>query len=724
MADLKKLVARMTIDEKIGQLVQYNAKDFIDSMAEITGPLVNNGLVPEDLYRVGSFLNLENAEDMQQLQTKHLEGDRNKIPIMFMMDVIHGYKTIFPIPLALGGSFDTELVEECTRMSAMEASSAGIQVTFTPMVDYVRDARWGRIMETCGEEPMLNALMGAAQIKAFHGEDLSRFGSVATCVKHFAGYGGAESGKDYNQVELSEHILREFYLPAYKACIDAGTDMLMPSFNVLNGVPSTANKWLMHDILCKEWGFEGVVISDYAAIAELIAHGIAPDKKTAAKLAFENGCNIEMCSNTYIKHLKEMIEEGIFTEEQLDASVLKVLKLKEKLGLFDDPFRGASPEIEEKTCLTPENRAIARKAANQCALLLKNDGILPFSKSVKKIAVIGPFADNPDIIGWWFCRGKSSDTITVKQGIKNKLPDAEITVVKGCSNSWNEYDMSGFEEAASAASNADIVILCLGEPQDYSGEANCRANLDLPGVQNALAKAVIAANPNTAVLLFTGRPLSITKLDSIAPAILNMWFPGTEGGNSAADLLFGDANPSGKVTMSFPKYVGQCPIYYNHTNTGRPISKEEEGLRRTYRSNYIDCGNLPLYSFGYGLSYSNFVYESMELDTDEMTEQSEINVKITVLNDSNIAGKETVQLYMRDLYASNARPIQQLIAFEKITLAPMERKTVRFTVTEPMLRFWNNKNEFVSEEGEFNLMTGYADNMVFTKKITLLKKRI
>lgn len=722
MVDLKKLIDNMTIDEKIGQLVQYNANDFIKSMAEITGPLVNNGLVPEDLYRVGSFLNLENAEDMIKLQTEHLQGDRNKIPIMFMMDVIHGYKTIFPIPLALGASFDTGLVEECTRMAALEAASAGIQVTFTPMVDYVRDARWGRLMETGGEEPMLNALMGVAQIRAFHGEDLKKFGGIATCVKHFAGYGGAESGKDYNQVELSEHILREFYLPAYKACIDAGTDMLMPSFNVLNGVPSTANEWLMRDLLRDEWGFDGVVISDYAAIAELINHGIAPDKKTAAKLAFQNGCDIEMCSNTYIKHLKEMVEEGIFTEEQLDASVLKVLTLKEKLGLFDDPFKGAAPEIEEKTCLTPENRAIARRTANECAVLLKNDGLLPLSKSTKKIALIGPFADNPDIIGWWACRGKSGDTVTIKQGIENKLPDCEITVAKGCSNVWNECDTSGIDEAVSVAASADAVILCLGEPQEYSGEANCRAHLDLTGAQNDLAEAVIKANPNTAVVLFAGRPLAITRLDSIAPAILNMWFPGTEGGNSVADLLFGDANPSGKVTMSFPKYVGQCPIYYNHTNTSRPISKAEEGLRRTYRSNYIDCGNLPLYSFGYGLSYSNFVYEGMELDTDEMTENSTIKVEITVFNDSNTAGKETVQLYMRDLYASTARPIQQLIAFEKISLAPMERKTVSFIVNEKMLRFWNNKNEFVSEDGEFNIMTGYADNMVFTKKFTLSKK--
>ncbi len=720
MADLKKLISQMTIDEKIGQLVQYDAGVFIDSEAEITGPMLDMGLVAEDIFRIGSFLNLANAKEMYELQDRHLKGDRNKIPMIFMMDVIHGYRTIFPIPLGLGSSFNTDIVDECTRMAAEEASVAGVQVTFTPMVDYVRDPRWGRVMETCGEEPLLNSIMGAAQVKAFRGDDMSKPGGLATCVKHYAAYGGAESGKDYNQVELSEHILREFYLPAYKACIDAGVDMLMPSFNVVNGVPATANKWLMRDILRDEWGFEGVVISDYNAIGDLIIHGVAADKKEAAKYAFQNGCDIEMCSNGYIRHLKELIEEGVFTEEQLDASVLKVLELKEKLGLFEDPYRGASPELEEKISLTPEKRAIARKAANESAVLLKNDGILPLSKETKKIAIIGPFADNHQIIGFWSCRGRNEESITVKQGVANKLPDAEIAVVSGCSNEWNILDKSGFEEAVKAAKEADAVILCLGEPYNYSGEANCRTDLDLPGVQNELAEEVIKANPNTAVLLFTGRPLTITKLNSIAPAILNMWFPGTEGGNAAADLLFGDANPSGKITMTFPKTVGQCPIYYNHTNTGKPISKEEDGIRRTYRSNYIDCGNLPLYSFGYGLSYSNFVYESMELSSDKMTKDGEIEVTVTIRNNSDVAGKETVQLYMRDLVASTARPVQQLIAFEKVSFEAGERKTVKFTVKEPMLRFWNIEHKFVSEAGEFTLSVGYADNMIYTEKFSLI----
>lgn len=718
--DLKKLLSEMSIDEKIGQLSQFNANAFANSEAEVTGPMIHYGLVPEDLYRIGSLLNFKNAEEMVELQKRHLDGDRHKIPLLFMMDVIHGYRTIFPIPLALGASFDTELVSECIKMSAVEATSAGVKVTFTPMVDYVRDARWGRVMETCGEEPLLNSIMGVAQIKAFHGDDMAAPEGMATCVKHFAAYGGAESGKDYNQVELSEHILREFYLPAYKACIDAGVDMLMPSFNVLNGVPAVANSWLMQKVLRDEWGFDGVVVSDYNAIGELITHGVAKDIKDAATYAFRNGCDIEMCSNGYLKYLKEMILDGTFSEEQLDKSVLKVLELKDKLGLFENPYGNASIENEKALCLTDENRALVRKAANECAVLLKNNGILPFSKESKKIALIGPFADEHAIIGLWKCCGRSDESVTVKEGIINKIRDAEVTVVKGCSNKYDELDKSEFDKAISAAKQADIVVLCLGEPQVYSGEGNCRTNLDLPGVQNELAEAVISANPNTAVLLFTGRPLAITKLNSIAPAILNMWFPGTEGGNAAADLLFGDANPAGKITMTFPKHVGQCPIYYNHTNTGRPISKENDEKHNIHASNYIDCGNLPLYSFGYGLSYSNFVYEDMILSSDEVTANSEITVKVTIYNDSDREGKETIQLYMRDLVASTARPVQQLIDFKKISLKPRERKTVEFTVTEKMLRFWDNEHNFVSEPGDFNLSVGYADNMVFTKKITLL----
>lgn len=718
MRDFTELLKQMTVEEKIGQLAQYNANLFVKSEAEITGPMADLGLTKEDLKNVGSVLNFKSAEEACRIQKDHLENDRNQIPMMFMMDVIHGYRTIYPIPLALGCSFDTELVEELSRMAAKEACAGGIQVTFTPMVDYVRDARWGRVMETCGEDVLLNSAMGAAQVKAFRNGDLSKPDSLATCVKHYAAYGGAEAGRDYNTVDLSENLLREYYLPAYKACIDAGVDMLMPSFNTLNGVPSVANPWLMQDVLKDEWKFDGVVISDYNAVGELIKHGVAENMKDAAKLAFENGCHIEMCSSGYICHLKQMIEEGVFTMEQLDAATLKVLQLKDALGLFEDPFHGTDPDKEQEACLTPENRALVREAAAQCAVLLKNDGILPLQQDVKKIALIGPMAEEHAIIGFWHCRGVDEESVTVAQGMAAALPNAEITAVKGCGYAWDDRDTSGFAEALEAAKQADIVVLCLGEPQDYSGEGNSRIDICLPGVQAQLAQQVAAVNPNTVAVTFSGRPLAIPELDAAVPAILHMWMPGTEGGNAVADLLLGKANPCGKLSMTFPRSVGQCPIYYNHTNTGRPKTGPDE-KHMPYSSNYIGCGNLPLYSFGYGLSYSKFVYEDLKLSADQMSAEDTVTVSITVRNDSAVAGKETVMLYMRDMVASNTRPIQQMIAFEKVDFAPWEEKTVTFEIREPMLRFWNNRQEFVSEPGLFQISTGYADHLILTKELTL-----
>ncbi len=720
MVDLKVLLTQMTVEEKIGQLTQYNGNLFIESDVDVTGPMTSLGLKEEDLKTVGSVLNFKNVEEVIEIQRKHLEQDRNKIPMTFMMDVVHGYKTIFPIPLGLGASFDTEIVEECTKMAANEAAASGVQVTFTPMVDYVRDARWGRVMETCGEEPMINSIMGATQVKAFQGGDISSPHSLATCVKHFAAYGGAEAGRDYNTVELSEHTLREFYLPAYKACIDAGVDMLMPSFNVLNGVPAVANKWLMKNILKDEWNADVLVISDYNAVGELLNHGVVKDKKEAAKIAFENGCHIEMCSAGYINHLKELIDEGVFTMQQLDEAVMKVLKFKEKLGLFEDPFHGASAEREKTELVTEENRRIVRKAAAESAVLLKNDDVLPMSEDIKKIALIGPFINSHEILGNWACRGEFKDAVSVYDGIKNAIPGAEIVTAYGCSCLYNQLDKSGFAEAVEAAKGADAVILCLGEHYLYSGEGNSRADIDLPGVQNELAEEIAKVNKNTVAVLFTGRPLALKRLSNAVPAILNMWFPGTEGGNAVCDLLFGKVNPSGKLTMSFPKAVGQCPIYYNHLNTGRPKVTEDD-VHVGFRSNYVDCGNMPLYPFGYGLSYSNFVYENMTLSKNRFAEREEVTVEITIHNDSRVRGKETVMLYMRDLVASNSRPVQQLIAFEKVQFEPGERKTVEFKIREEMLRFWNNEQKFVSEAGEFHISTGYADNLLFTTSLFLDK---
>lgn len=719
MKDLKKLLEQMTLEEKIGQLVQYPSSMFSLTDEDLTGPFKRAGITDEEVSTLGNVIGGKNAEALRAIQDKHLEMDRNKIPLLFMRDIIHGYKTVYPIPLALGASFDEELVSECSEMAAREAAAGGTHVTFTPMVDYVRDARWGRVLESCGEEPLLNSIMGAAQVKAIQGDDLSDKDHIAACVKHFAAYGGAEAGRDYNTVDVSEHMLRELYLPAYKACLDAGVKMLMPSFNTLNGVPATANSWLMKTILKDEWKSDVLVISDWGAIGMLKEHGTAANKKEASKLAFDCGCHIDMCGGTYMKYLKELVTEGEITEEQIDDAVMKVLRLKDELGLFEDPYHGACKEREDEVLLTPENRALARKAGAECAVLLKNEDILPFAKDVKKVALIGPFADTNQLKGAWAGKGVDDDTISVKEGIQTMLSDVEILVAKGCEGTLGENDKSGFAEAVAVAKEADIVILCLGEAQNYSGEATSRTELTLPGVQDDLAEEIVKANPNTAVVLFTGRPLVLKRLDKVAPAILNMWFPGTEAGNAVADLLFGDANPCGKLSMSFPKAVGQCPIYYNRTNTGRPKPMEEDDVYKPYHSNYMDCGNLPLYSFGHGLSYSKFVYEGLELSQDSFKADEKVTVKITVRNDSDRAGKETVMLYMRDKVASNARPVQQLIAFEKVSFEAQETKEIVFTIEEPMLRFWNNEHKFVSEPGVFEMSTGYADHLIHTKKLVL-----
>lgn len=717
MADVKKILSKMTVDEKIGQLVQVNANLYIDTDANITGEKTALGLNDDNLQSMGHILNFASPVEMRKIQKKHLEEDRNKIPMLFMMDVIHGFRTIYPVPLALGCSFNPGMVAECSRMAVREAVAGGVQVTFTPMVDYVRDARWGRVMESCGEDAYLNGVMGATQVKAFQGDDLKNENNIAACVKHFAAYGGAEAGRDYNTVELSEHTLREHYLPAYKACIDAGVEMLMPSFNTLNGVPATANKWLMKDILKNEWNFDGIVISDYGAVKEFIDHGIADNEKECAKRAFENGCDIEMCSSTYFHHLKELIEKNVFSEEQLDKAVLKILDLKNRLGMFENPYRGASETEESDKWLTKENRDIVRRMAEESAVLLKNDGILPFSKNTKKIALIGPFADNNKIIGFWSCNGKNEDSVTVKEGITKLLPNADVICVKGCGDEWDDTDKSGFGDAVKAAQNADAVVLCLGEPQDYSGEGNSRVDISIHKIQLELAKEIVKVNKNTVAVTFSGRPLVLTELAKTVPAILHMWFPGTEGGNACANLLFGKANPSGKLSMSFPEHIGQCPIYYNHINI---IKKGEQGAHHPYCASYIECSNLPLYSFGHGLSYSNFVYENLELSQKEMREDETINVKVTVYNDSDIEGKETVMLYLQDVMASTARPVQQLIAFEKANFKPYERKTLEFEITAEKLKFWNDENKFVCEKGLFKISTGYADHLISTKEFTLV----
>ncbi|MBQ3280001.1 MAG: glycoside hydrolase family 3 C-terminal domain-containing protein [Clostridia bacterium] len=716
---LQSLLESLTLEEKVGQLVQCNAGQFIKNQMEITGP-EGEMLPAEDLNRVmGSVLTFEDASQAKALQEKHLAADPKKIPLLLMLDVIHGLRTTYPIPLAIGCSFDDSLMAECADMARKESAACGVHVTFNPMVDTARDGRWGRIMETNSEEPLINSRMGAAVVRATQGEDLGNPENVACCVKHYAAYGAGEAGRDYNGVELSERILRETYLPAYKACLDAGARLVMPSFNSLNGVPSVANKWLMNKVLREEWGFGGVVISDYDAVGELVTHGVAEDLKDAARLAMEAGCDIDMVKNAYYLHLADLVREGAVSEEALDRAVFRVLSLKNELGLFENPLRGADEEKEKALYLCPAHREIARRAAEESAVLLKNDGILPLPRTARRLALIGPFAETQHLVGFWSRPGAWKDAVTLPEGIRALAPDTELLIETGCSAAIGDTDESGIMKAVAAARAAEAVILALGEKEDDSGEGRSRAELTLPGMQLELARRVIEANPHTVVVLFNGRPLALTKLEKIAPAILEMWYPGTEAGNAAARLLFGEANPCGKLSVSLPRSVGQLPMSYSRMNTGRP-KPGPDSQAFPFSSCYLDTPNLPLYSFGYGLSYTDFAYSSLTLDRETLEKGGSLTVTVTVANRGQAAGKEAVQLYMRDLKASVVRPVQQLIDYKKVFLAPGETARVTFTVTEPQLRFWNFDCEFVSEPGTFALSTGFADHLILTKTFEFL----
>ena len=715
---LKGLLDSMTLEEKAGQLVQCNAGQFIANQLEITGP--DGELLPaEELNRVmGSVLTFEDAKQAKALQDRHLAADPKKIPLLLMLDVIHGLRTTYPIPLAMGCSFDDDLMTECADVARKESAACGVHVNFNPMVDTARDARWGRILETNSEEPLINSRMGAAFVRKTQGDDLSDPGNVACCVKHYAAYGAGEAGRDYKTVEVSERMLRETYLPAYRACVEAGARLVMPSFNSLNGVPSVANKYLMNEILRKEWGFEGVVISDYDAVGELVNHGVAKDLKDAARLAMEAGCDIDMVKNAYYLHLAELVREGVISEEMLNAAVMRVLRLKNELGLFENPYHGADEEAEERLYLCPEHRAVARRAAEETAVLLKNEGILPFSRDVKRIALIGPFAEETRLNGFWSRPGAERYTVTLPEGIRNLLPGAELLIEKGCGAEFEDRDRSGIRKAAEAAAKADAVILALGEPENYSGEGRSRAELNLPGPQRELAEKVLEANPNTAVLLFNGRPLVFSELAEKAPALLEMWYPGSEAGNAAARLLWGEANPCGKLSAGLPRSVGQYPMPYNRMNTGRP-KPPPDSRAVPFTSCYLDMPNLPLYSFGYGLSYTSFEYEKLTLDRNALTRDGELKATVTVRNAGSIPGKEAVQLYMRDPVASVVRPVQQLIDYRKVFLNPGETAEVVYTVREKQLRFYDTDGKEISEPGEFRISTGYADHLILTQTFEL-----
>ncbi|MBO5212765.1 MAG: beta-glucosidase BglX [Clostridia bacterium] len=697
--DIKKLLKKMTLDQKIAQLCQFNARCLLpDVTGEITGPAKALDLTKEDIAYCGSTLTFADANSMIEVQKKHLELDPNKIPLLFMHDVIHGYRTLYPIQLALGASWDADIVKECSRMSARESAAGGVHVTFSPMVDLVRDARWGRCMESCGEDPYLNSVMARAQVEGFQG-NLDSDEDICACVKHFAAYGAAEGGRDYNTVDMSEYNLRENYLAAYKSAVEAGAQMIMASFNTINGVPAIANKWLLKDVLRDEWGFDKPVISDYAAFAELTAHGYSPDDKESARLALNATADIEMMSTCYLKNLRALVEEGKVSEEQIDESVLRILELKDKLGLFENPYRYANPEKEKALALCPEHRAIARKAAQKCAVLLKNDDILPFDKNIKNIAVIGPWSD-VGMIGEWPGHGEPEEAVTVIEGIKNALASSNVTMAKGCEGVLNELpDDKRINEAVKTAKEADAVILCVGEHSKQSGEAHSRADINLSPAQARLVKEVCSANKNTVCVLFCGRPIVLTDIIDTVPAIFVAWQPGTEGGNAIADLIFGNVNFEGRLPMTFPLCVGQVPIYYSQMSTGRPQLQPDQ----IYCSRYIDCPNEPLFPFGYGLSYTSFEISSPVLSQAQMDKNDTVVVSAKVKNTGGVSGKAVVQLYIRDLFASRTRPVKELKGFTKVALEAGEEKEVSFEITEKDLAFYGASGNFEAEAGDFHI---------------------
>ena len=701
----QEILNGMTLDEKIYHLVQMTTMTYLksDGTDIVTGPNSTMQLDKEYIYDVGTLLNLVGAQTMIDAQTNFLNHSKRKIPPIFMQDVIHGHRTLYPINLGVAASFDRQLAHDVAAMAAKEASLDGVSVTFAPMVDLVRDPRWGRVMESSGEDPYLNSEMAAATVKGYQG-DMGKY-NIAACVKHFAAYGAAEAGRDYNTVDISERQLREYYLPAYKAAVDAGVKMLMTSFNIVDGKPSSGNKWLVNDVLRGEWGFDGVVISDYSAFEEMINHGYCEDRKECAYRAMEATSDIEMMSPCYAHHLKELVEEGKISVEQIDKAVLRVLKLKEELGVFENPYRSVDVEESKRVQVGKEHRAIARYAAEQSAVLLKNDGVLPLSKDIKSVAVIGPNADTGAIHGSWQCGGKIDETITVLEGVKNIVGDRAF-YAKGCNIEYDSTDESMIDEAVELAAKVDAVILCLGEHQDYSGEGNCRTSIEIPAIQYKLLDKILEVNKNTAVALFTGRPLAIWELDKKAPAILNMWMPGTEGGNACANLIFGNAVPSGKITMTFPRVLGQVPIYYNAYRTGRPKLEEDDFNRVRFTSSYLDMPNSPLYPFGYGLSYTEFEYSDLKLSADTMNRGDTLVASVKVKNVGKYKAKEAVQLYIRDVVGSVVRPMKELKGFHKIELDVGEEKTVEFKITEKMLKYWNKDIEFVAESGKFEVFIG------------------
>lgn len=719
---LRELMDSLTLEEKIGQLVQLSG-EFFNADAMAVGPQQKLGINQDIVDSAGSVLNVLGAEKVIEIQTRYLEKSRHKIPLLFMADIVYGYKTIYPIPLALGASWNPELVKKCNQKTVIEACAAGAHVTFAPMVDIVRDARWGRCLESLGEDTYLTSVFAKAMVEGFQG-DFKPGQSLASCVKHFAAYGAGEAGREYNTVDISERRLREEYFPPYKAAVDAGCELVMTAFNTVDEIPATANSWLMDDILRKEWGFDGVIITDYAAIQELIAHGVAEDDKHAAQLAMDATVDIDMKTPCYANQLKPLLAEGKISNEKIDQAVWRVLNLKNKLGLFEDPFRGASVTKEAEVICSEENRNLARKMASESIVLLQNKNqTLPLNRACK-VALIGPYSDSKELTGLWAVYGEKQHVVTLKTAFTTSIDEKNFRTTQGC-EILNDYSSLGdfgtfakdqiklvtegdfqreLEGAIELAQWADVVVFAMGEHMLQSGEAGSRTDLSLPKEQQLFMDQVLPFVKQSVLLLFNGRPLVITDLKDKVDAILECWYPGTEGANAIVDILYGNVNPSARLTMSFPYTVGQVPVYYNGFNTGRPEKTSIHSGR--FVSKYLDCPNEPLYPFGYGLSYHETKYDNLVLSCDTLRPQQPLTVSVDIENISDVAGMEIVQLYIRDLVGSVVRPVKELKGFQKISLDAKEKQTVSFVITEEMLKFYTRDISFKAEEGKFEVYIG------------------
>ncbi|KAF0093200.1 MAG: beta-glucosidase [Puniceicoccaceae bacterium 5H] len=694
-AFIDNLISEMNLEEKFGQLTQAPGawNDTGPAVPETGSDDIRDG-------KIGSFLSVYGAEVTHEMQRIAVEESRLGIPLLFAHDVIHGFRTIFPVPLAESASWDPEAAEKSSRVAAIEATAHGVHWTYAPMVDVTREPRWGRVVEGAGEDPYLGSVMAAARVRGFQGDDMTATDTILACAKHFAAYGGAEGGRDYNTVDISERTLREVYLPPFKAAAAAGVATFMAAFNDINGVPSHANPFLYREVLRGEWDWDGLVVSDYTGIWELMDHGVAATREDAGVMALEAGVDVDMLSKIY-EELPAAVRSGRLDETVVDAAVRRVLELKYDLGLFDDPYRYSDVEREKANTLTPEFRQTAREVAHESMVLLKNDRkTLPLSKDLQSLAIIGPLADDPhSCLGNWAAAGRPEDAITVLEGIREAMPETEIHYAQGCHVS--DHDTSGFEQAVEAARAADAVVLVLGEHRDMSAEAKSRSSLNLPGVQRELAEAVLGTGKPIVVVLMNGRPLSIPWLDENIPAILEAWFLGVETGPAVADVLFGDVNPSGKLPITFPRNVGQVPIYYNHRNTGRPADPDD-----MYTSKYIDAPWTPLYPFGYGLSYTEFSYSGLQLSSEVIGPDDSLEVQVELTNAGERPGTEVVQLYIQDLVGSTARPVRELRRFERVPLEPGESKVLTFTLQPEDLACLDRNLQPTVEPGDFKVYVG------------------